>query len=315
MTPNKKIIASCWNNGVFVLGGSDLIHELPNRPVRGLSHDLDGGVLAIVDGQDVYQRKSSGQWERIAHSDYDLSVTLAINGNIYVGTDDARVLSLDETGELTQIDSFDRIDGRDTWFAGTAIINGREVGPPLGIRSMSGSRHGRLFANVHVGGIPRSDDGGVIWMPTINVDWDAHEVCVSPYDDNLVVAATASGLCVSHDGGNTWNLQTAGLHDPYCSAVAITEKHIFVAASEGHFTEKGAIYRRSVAPSSQSLEKLGSGLPEWLRGIADTSCIATDHDDMALISAGGDVFVSQNAGHSWNKRDETIAGVSSVLIV
>jgi len=276
MNPNSKIMASTWNNGLFVLGNSDLVHELPNRTVRGLSDDLDGGVLAAIDDHDLYQRKPSGQWDQIAHSEYDLSVTLAINGKIYVGTDDARVLSLDETGELTQIDNFDSIAGRNSWFAGTAVINGTEVGPPLGIRSISGSSNGCLFANVHVGGIPRSDDGGSTWTPTIDIDWDAHDVCVSPHDDSLVVAATASGLCVSHDGGNSWSIQTAGLHAPYCSAVAVTAEHIFVAASEDHFSVKGAIYRRSVQPSNDTLEKVGSGLPDWLRGITDTSCIASN---------------------------------------
>jgi len=315
MNTNSKIMASTWNNGLFILGKDEFVHELPNRMVRGLSDDLNGGVLAAIDDHDLYRRKPSGHWDRIAHSKYVLSVTLAINDKVYVGTDDARVLSLDETGELTQIDSFDTIEGRDSWFAGTAIVNGTEVGPPLGVRSISGSSNGCLFANIHVGGIPRSDDGGLTWTPTINVDLDAHEVRVSPYDDSLVVAATAAGLCVSYDGGNSWSLQSAGLHAPYCSAVAVTAEHIFVAASEEHFSENGAIYRCGVEASSDRLEKVCSGLPDWFKGIVDTSCIASNLEDMALVSAGGDVFVSQDSGQTWRKREETIAEVSSVLIL
>jgi hypothetical protein len=44
--------------------------------------------------------------------------------------------------------------GRDTWFAGSAIVHGQRLGPPLGIRSVAANSSGSiLFANVHVGGI------------------------------------------------------------------------------------------------------------------------------------------------------------------
>lgn len=315
MVTSPTILASTWNNGVFVLDEGGLSHELPKRTVRGLSHDPVGGAYAAVDDRYLFRRKPSGEWKCLASSESVLSVTFAVDDNVYAGTDDAHVLLLNEQGEFDQIDCFDSIEGRDSWLAGTAIIDGKEVGPPLGIRSMSGAANGRLFANVHVGGIPRSEDGGATWKPTIDVELDAHEVRVSPYNVNIIAAATALGLCMSWDAGNSWSVQTDGLHDSYCSAVAITVDHIFVAASEGHFTQEGAIYRRSVEPSKARLEKVGAGLPNWLGGIADTSCIASKGDDMALVSASGEVFTSIDSGHNWRKREETVAGVSSVLIV
>ena len=57
--------------------------------------------------------------------------------------------------------------GKETWHAGTAVVDGRVVGPPLGVRSMAATCDGMaLIANVRVGGIPRSTDGGVTWRPT-----------------------------------------------------------------------------------------------------------------------------------------------------
>jgi len=319
MVTSPTILASTWNNGVFVLDEGGLSHELPKRPVRGLSHDPAHdqfcGAYASVDNRHLYHRKPSGEWTRLATSEFVLSVTFAVDDQVYAGTDDARVLRLNDHGEFDQIDSFDTIAGRATWFAGTAIIDGKEIGPPLGVRSMSGAANGRLFANVHVGGIPRSEDGGATWTPTIDAELDAHEVRVSPYNNTIIAAATAFGLCISWDGGNTWSVQTEGLHAPYCSAVAVTEDHIFVAASESHFSQDGAIYRRSTDPSKARLEKVGAGLPKWLGGIADTSCIASNGNDMALISTSGGIFTSTDSGHNWRKRDETVAGVSSVLIV
>lgn len=315
MGQHSKILASSWTDGVFILDSDGLSHELPKRTVRGLSDDLAGGAFAVVDEHHLFRRELTGQWHCVASSGYVLSVTFAVEHKVYVGTDDARVLVLDDQGKLNQIDCFDSIHGRDSWFAGTAIVDGKEVGPPLGIRSLSGSVNGCIFANVHIGGIPRSVDGGVTWEPTIDVGFDAHEVRVSPSNTNLVVAATASGLCISWDGGESWSVQSAGLHAPYCSAIAVTAEHIFVAASENHFSPQGAIYRRSVVPFRDHLEKVGAGLPDWLAGIVDTSCIASSSDEMALASARRELFTSVDAGRNWIKRDETVAGISSVLIV
>ncbi|MEM9531948.1 MAG: hypothetical protein AAGA23_13640 [Pseudomonadota bacterium] len=315
MSAHATILASTWNDGLFVLSADGIAHELPGRTVRGLSDDLTGGAFAAVDDRHLFQRRPSGHWSRVASSEHILSVTFAVGDRVYVGTDDARVLVLDDRGELIRIDSFDSIEGRASWFAGTAIIDGKEVGPPLGIRSLSGAPKGRVFANVHVGGVPRSLDGGATWEPTIGVELDAHEVRVSPVNDDLVAVATAMGLCISWDGGETWSMQSDELHATYCSAVAVTADDIFVAASEHHFSTEGAIYRRSVKPSDDRLEKVEGGLPKWLAGISDTSCIACNGEEMALISAQGQVFCSSDAGHTWNPLDQAVPGVSSVLLV
>jgi len=66
-----------------------------------------------------------------------------------------------------------------------------------------------LLANVHVGGIPRSVDGGVTWQPTIDIDSDVHEVRAHPKRRGTVVAAAAVGLCTSSDGGATWTVEQA----------------------------------------------------------------------------------------------------------
>jgi hypothetical protein len=76
-----------------------------------------------------------------------------------VGTDDASVLMLREGRGLESLEGFASVAGRQDWYAGTAVINGEEVGPPLGVRSMSvTSDESALLVNVHVGGIPRSVD-------------------------------------------------------------------------------------------------------------------------------------------------------------
>lgn len=315
MTEFPHLLASTWDNGVFVLGDGALTHELPGTPVCGLSSDLRGGALASVDGHTLFRRDTRGNWHSLARCDSPISTTFAARDRIFVGTDDARILTLSKDHTLEQIDTFASIEGRDSWLAGTAIIDGQEVGPPLGVRSLHGAQNGLLLANIHIGGIPRSVDGGSTWSPTIDVSLDAHEVRVDDRDTNLVVAATAEGLCMSHDGGNSWSLHTDGLHTPYCSAVTIAGSSVFVAASEGHFAAKGFIYRRSTKRGAETMKKAAEGLPEWLDGIVDTSCIASTSKQMALVSAQGSVYLSNDAGQRWRKEKERLAAVSSLLII
>src|SRR5437764_121122 len=72
----------------------------------------------------------------------------------YVGTEDGpHVLRVGATGEIRQLEGFDEVAGRNTWYAGSALINGQVMGPPLGVRSMTAALNGTvLLANVHVGG-------------------------------------------------------------------------------------------------------------------------------------------------------------------
>ena len=39
-----------------------------------------------------------------------------------------------------------------------------------------------VLAAVHVGGIPRSTDGGETWAPTVPIEYDVHEVRIAPAD-------------------------------------------------------------------------------------------------------------------------------------
>ena len=189
------ILVATWGDGLFAVSGDGRTHEIANQPVRGLAPDGRGGGLAIVGRHSLRRRAPGGEWATIATSEFELSCCMAVRDAIYVGTDDARMLRLSPGGGvLDPIDGFDRVAGRDTWFAGSAIVNGQRVGPPLGIRSVAANSNGSiLFANVHVGGIPRSMDGGRTWQPTIDINSDVHEVRAHPANPDI--------------GGRCWPLQ------------------------------------------------------------------------------------------------------------
>ena len=316
MVTEPSVLVATWNDGLFTLTGVARTHEFANQCVRGLASDRRGGTLAILDGHSLRRRAPDGQWATLATSELELSCCMAVGDHIYVGTDDARMLRLSHgSGALDPIDSFDQITGRDAWFAGSAIVNGQHLGPPLGIRSVTANSDGSvLFANVHVGGIPRSTDGGRTWQPTIDIHSDVHEVCAHPVNPDRVVAASAVGLCISRDAGATWTIERTGLHAPYCSAVAFSRDDILVSASTDHFADQGRIYRRPIAPDGL-LTAVEEGMPAWTEGIVDTGCIATNGSSIAVVDRGGNLYRSDNFGRVWTRVSTGLPIPSGVLML
>ena len=133
------------------------------------------------------------------------------------------------------------------------------MGPPLGIRSISATCDGRvLLANVHVGGIPRSLDGGASWRPTLDIDLDVHEVSAHPSRPELVAAASAQGLCISRDGpldrvGGGLPAWLAGIADTYC--ISARGDHLVIV------DRSGALYGSQNQGSSWSLWEQGLPSP------------------------------------------------------
>lgn len=294
-----SVFVATWVDGVFAVTEDSCGHELSGHAVRGLTTDGRGGMLAIVDGYTLQRRDDQGDWTTVAKAECELSCCVVTQGEVYVGSDDARLFRLTDAGALVSLDAFAAVEGRETWFAGQALVNGTLMGPPLGVRSLTATADGVLLANVHVGGIPRSSDAGASWQPTIAVNADVHEVRAHPSRPGIVAAASAVGLWLSGDGGAKWTLHHEGLHACYCSAVAFVRDEVWVAVSDDHFAPRGRIYRCSLArPSPLTPVR---GLPEWTDGIVDTQCIGAHAADVACADMAGNVYASRDYGGSWSK--------------
>ena len=311
--PTPSILVATWENGLFSVTGKMVRQELANQSVRSLVADGRGGVLAIVGGHSLFRRSSDGEWTAIAKSEFGLSCCVPIGDVVFVGTDDARILRVDPDGALQCLTGFDAVAGRDKWYAGSAIVDGKRMGPPLGIRSMAATCGGVLLANVHVGGIPRSTDAGLTWRPTIDIDSDVHQVCAHPTRPDIVIAAAAVGLCISRDAGATWTIEQRGLHAPHCSAVAFGRNDIFVSASTDPFAAQGAVYRRAI-DGNGPLQPLGGGMPRWINGKADTDCIATRDSMIAVVDWSGHLYVSHDDGASWSCLRDGLTAPSGLHI-
>lgn len=312
---NPTILIATWNDGLFAVTSDGITQEIAKQSVRGVAADGQGGALAIVDQHSLRRREPGGNWKTIATSKFELSCCMAVRDTIYVGTDDARMLFLShEDRALRPLEGFDNVAGRYAWFAGSAIVNGQRLGPPLGIRSVAANSNGSvLYANVHVGGIPRSMDGGETWHPTIDINSDVHEVCAHPVDPNLVAAASAIGLCISRDAGATWTVINEGLHAPHCSAVAFSGDEILVSASTDPFAAQGRIYRRPIRPDG-NISAIENGLPVWTNGKVDTACIASKGSTIAAVDRGGTMYLSTDFGRAWSQISSELPPPSSLLI-
>ena len=315
MPYQPTILVATWDDGLFVVSGDGRTQEIANQPVRGLAPDGRGGAIAVVGQHSLRGRAASGEWVTVAESELDLSCCVTLRDTIYVGTDDARMLRLSPAGGmLDPLEGFDRVAGGETRFAGSAIVNGQRVGPPLGIRSAAANADGSvLFANVHVGGIPRSLDGGRTWEPTIDIHSDVHEVRGHPADADIVAAASAVGLCVSRDAGATWSIEDAGLHAPHCSGVAFSGDDILVSAAKDPFAAEGRVYRRSIRRDGE-LVAVEDGLPAWTEGKVDTGCIATHGSMIAMADRGGNLYVSTEFGRVWSRVNSGLPAPSGVLL-
>jgi hypothetical protein len=309
-----RILVSSWNDGVFVIDSHSVAHELRGRSVQWLTRDPEGRPLAIVDGARVCRRDASGSWTSVVEVDAPIRCCVARGAALVLGTDDARMLRVDERGAIEPLIGFERVAGRERWYAGTAIVDGRAVGPPLGVRSLAVTCDARvLLANVHVGGIPRSTDEGRSWEPTLDIELDAHEVCAHPTDPRCVIAATAAGLCISRDAGRTWTVESRGLHADHCASVGFVGADILVGCAGDHFAPQGAVYRRRV-DGEDPLEPVGRGLPEWTDGIVDTRGIASHGASAALVDRGGHLYVSLDEGRSWSRHRDGLPAPSGVLV-
>jgi hypothetical protein len=179
------------------------------------------------------------------------------------------------------------------------------------VRSLTATADDRaLLASVHVGGIPRSGNGGSSWKPTIDVEADVHEVRADPDDPQLVLAPAGYGLAVSRDAGVTWAITTEGLHVTYCRAVAFTTDAALVSVSDGPFGRESALYRWT--DDGRPVARVTDSVPEWFAGNIDTGALDAHGETVAFADDGGRVYASADGGRSFTALGSELGHVHAV---
>jgi hypothetical protein len=293
-------------SGLFAVNGSGLEPDpaFGSRGVTALAAGA-GTVWAIAARRTLARRESDGSWTNVAHSaGMDLDCLLPNADGVLAGTDEAHLLRLDADA-LQRVGGFESVEGRDNWYT--------PWGGPPAVRSIAVDLAGRLHANVHVGGIPRSDDGER-WEPTIDIDADVHQVISHPTEPDVVLAAGAVGLCVSVDGGATWRTERDGLHSSYARAVAVAGDVVLVSACTGPHGGRGALYRTTLAAGA-GFDKCTDGLPEWFDGNIDSGWVAASGSVVAFGTPDGEIYRSEDAGVRWTRVADGLGTIRALCMV
>jgi hypothetical protein len=290
-------------SGLHTLGGIPLI-ELEGRDVGGIVGD-DGRRWAVVDGTGIWGSDGGEPWIEAARVEgLRANCLLPVGDTILLGTSQAHLFRL-AGGRMAPDEAFDLVEGRPGWYT--------PWGGPPDSRSMARGADGAIYVNVHVGGIPRSRDGGRTWEPTIDIDADVHQVIAA--GDGTVLAATARGLAVSPDGGDTWRFETDGLHATYCRAVAVAGPAgdtVLLTVSRSHRGQQAAVYRWRL--DGGAFERCREGLPEWFEGNIDTACLAASGNRAAFGTVDGSVFVSEDGGATWARAPGSLPSIRCLML-
>jgi hypothetical protein len=245
---------------------------------------------AVVEGRALWEDRA-GAWAARASIDGPAATCLApTTDGLLIGTEQAHLLRLSDRG-LAPVEPFDAVGGRDAWYT--------PWGDPADVRSIAVAPDGTVHVNVHVGGVARSRDGGRSFAPTVDIERDVHQVLVHPTRSEIVLAASADGLGVSRDGGDTWEFVTDGLHADYLRAVAVAGDTVLVSVSTGPGGRRSALYRRPL-DGSAAFERCRDGLPPWLGDNVDTGCLVAAGPVAVFGTADGRIFRSRDAGRRWD---------------
>jgi len=293
------------SSGVFELTG-DVAKPDPSFGAREASALVlgDGEVWAVADRRSLVRLDAAGTWTDVARTD-ELEITCALPtpDGLLVGTEEAHLLRLDDDHAVAPLESFEAVEGRDAWYT--------PWGGPPAVRSMAVDLAGRIHANLHVGGIPRSTDAGASWEPTIDIDADVHQVIAHPSAPDVVLAAGAVGLALSQDGGASWRIEREGLHATYARAVAVSRETVLLSVSSGRRGGDAAVYRAALGPSLY-LQKCTDGLPEWFDGNIDSGWLVAAGSEVAFGTGGGEVYVSDNEGEHWKRAAEGLPAIRAL---
>lgn len=267
-------------------------------PAAFLGHTVtalarDGArTWALLDGDTIWTSAPGETWADVATVPGPPGTCLSPTpAGLLIGTEQAHLLRL-VGRRVISVEPFERAEGRGEWYT--------PWDDPADVRSIAvGAGAGApTYVNVHVGGVLRSHNGEHAWTATLDIEADVHQVIAHPSRPGAVLVASADGLGVSGDAGESWEFVTDGLHAPYARAIAIAGDWVLLTASTGPRGKRSAVYRRRF-DGGGALERCQGGLPGWFEHNIDTACLVAAGPIVAFGTEDGRVFRSLDAGASW----------------
>ena len=301
-------IWAATSDGLYRIGGPDPEVALAGHSVSfmaqvGPTPQAGPEMRAIVDEHQIWGRPDGGEWAKVASLPGFRANCLAFTDRWLIGSAEAHLFEV-EDGTTVALERFDAAPGRHEWYTPWG-------GPPDTRSIAEWDEH--VYVNVHVGGIVRTADAGTSWTPTIDIDADVHQVTTA--EGALVLAACADGLAVSSDHGDTWEERADGLAHRYARGVTVVGDTVLLSTSRGPRGGEAAVYRAPLAGGA--FERCTQGLPASFDGNIDSHCLdgRPAGADVAFGTEDGRVFVSEDAGSSWELAAEGLPRVRRVLVL
>jgi photosystem II stability/assembly factor-like uncharacterized protein len=281
------------------LTDGDFVHVVPGEE--------DGGAVALDSQGQLWDIDDEGAAPYDELKEAQATCLLVDGHDVWVGAGPASLFRLKDDG-FHRVETFERLPGHERWHT--------PWGAPAAVRSLDIGDDETVWANVHVGGIARSRDGGATWTTTIDPDVDVHQVFVVPGRPDTVVAACGDGgLAMTTDMGATWTMSTAGLASTYCRAVAVAEDTILLSSQDDNRGGNTTLYRRPLDDADAPFVPCAGGLPEKLPGSINTFMVVTFGEEAAVALPSGDLYISTDAGYAWRRLVGSLGDVRAVTIL
>lgn len=245
-----------------------------------------------------------GHWRRLAFPEPDvfsLAVSAA-DGAVYAGTEPSRLyVSRDGGASWRELAALQEIPSRPTWRYPPRPSTSH-------VRWVAPSPHDPLLllVGIELGGVMRSDDGGVSWSDhRPGAQKDVHTLAWHPAVAGRAYQAGGGGAAWSRDAGRTWTAADDGRDRHYTWALAVDPQDPdcwYISACPGPRQAHGSgnahasIYRwRGGGP----WQPLGGGLPQPLESFP----YVLASRERALFAGLGDgrIYYSPDQGDHWHQ--------------
>jgi photosystem II stability/assembly factor-like uncharacterized protein len=165
--------------------------------------------------------------------------------------------------------------------------------------------HRTVWVGVEIDGVFRSRDGGDTWTHLDGglYDPDIHAVALAATEPKRLYASTAREVFISSDLGDSW--EPLGVREkwplPYARGMAVKTDDpgvLFAGCGETTTGQTGFVLRSTNFGETWQVLTLPSQPNGTMWGLATH---AAEPDRIVAFSLFGEVYVTEDAGHSWRK--------------